>query len=204
MNVLAESNFVLEIALRQDEASHANRILELAEAGDIRLVVPAYALAEPLHKLGRDRKNFRELAERLREAVQQMSRSADFSRLEATSVEIMTALAVKPDVDKRAYDEASRRILAAAEIVPMTGPQLSLAMSGPKLFLGPQDSVIFSAVSQFLEAHPGETSIFVNKNALDFMAKPVSDELTRLGCKLIVKFAAARSYIENSLATGAG
>jgi hypothetical protein len=47
MFVLAESNFVLELALRQEQFQHAERILELAEEKHIRLVVPACSLIEP-------------------------------------------------------------------------------------------------------------------------------------------------------------
>lgn len=52
MIVYVESNFVLEIALEQREASSAEAILGLAENGEIELAIPAVALAEPFSKLG--------------------------------------------------------------------------------------------------------------------------------------------------------
>lgn len=39
MIVLAESNFVLELALRQEQFEHAERILRLAEEQQLRLVI---------------------------------------------------------------------------------------------------------------------------------------------------------------------
>src|SRR5881394_3448686 len=41
-----ESNFVLELALEQEEAPAAQKILELAEKGRIELAFPTFALSE--------------------------------------------------------------------------------------------------------------------------------------------------------------
>lgn len=43
MIVYVESNFVLELALRQEEHGACERILEHAEANHIELVIPAYS-----------------------------------------------------------------------------------------------------------------------------------------------------------------
>lgn len=71
MNVLAESNFVLEIALRQSEAEYALRILALAERG--------------------------ELNRRLEDHLRQISRSSDFADIMVRSTDVMLALASKSD-----------------------------------------------------------------------------------------------------------
>ena len=47
MNVYAESNFVLEHALQQEESDSCGEIIRLASASKITLVVPAFSLAEP-------------------------------------------------------------------------------------------------------------------------------------------------------------
>ena len=44
MNVYVESNFVLELALAQEQFESCEGILSLCEAGNVRLVVPAYSL----------------------------------------------------------------------------------------------------------------------------------------------------------------
>jgi predicted nucleic acid-binding protein len=51
--VFIESNYVLELAFLQAEENEALKLLELAERKLIRLVIPAYALVEPLEKLKR-------------------------------------------------------------------------------------------------------------------------------------------------------
>ena len=53
MNVYVESNFVLELALLQEQSASCEEILGLCEAGRVQLVVPAYSLAEPYETLVR-------------------------------------------------------------------------------------------------------------------------------------------------------
>ena len=53
MIVYVESNFVLELALLQEEHDSCDAIIMLAETRDIELVVPAFSLAEPYEALVR-------------------------------------------------------------------------------------------------------------------------------------------------------
>ena len=56
MNVYVESNFVLELALLQEQHASCEDILRLCEAGRMQLVIPAYSLAEPYETLVRRHK----------------------------------------------------------------------------------------------------------------------------------------------------
>ena len=47
MNVYVESNFMLEQALEQEQCENCKELIGIASAGSIRLVVPAFSLAEP-------------------------------------------------------------------------------------------------------------------------------------------------------------
>ena len=53
MNIYVESNFVLELALLQEQNASCEKILRLSEAGRSRLVIPAYSIAEPYETLKR-------------------------------------------------------------------------------------------------------------------------------------------------------
>ena len=53
MNVYVESNFVLELALLQEQHASCEALLRLCEEGGIQLVIPAYSLAEPYETLTR-------------------------------------------------------------------------------------------------------------------------------------------------------
>lgn len=56
MIVYVESNFVLELALGQEQAAFADAILNAAEAKKIELAFPSFALSDPfatvMHRRG--------------------------------------------------------------------------------------------------------------------------------------------------------
>jgi hypothetical protein len=47
MNVYVESNFVLEQALEQEQCESCERLIGMASARSLQLVIPAFSLAEP-------------------------------------------------------------------------------------------------------------------------------------------------------------
>jgi hypothetical protein len=53
MRVYAESNFVLEIVLEQEQHQACEELVSLASAGSIELVLPAFALLEPYQTIVR-------------------------------------------------------------------------------------------------------------------------------------------------------
>lgn len=89
MIVVVESNFVLELALRQEEFEHCEEILRHAEAGSIRLAVPAYSLVEPYqtwHRRAGERERIRDDLER---QLSDLSRSEPYARIVAGSTEVV-------------------------------------------------------------------------------------------------------------------
>lgn len=53
MIVYCESNFVLELAYEQSEATYCQQLLAAAKEGRIDLAIPAYSLTEPYETLVR-------------------------------------------------------------------------------------------------------------------------------------------------------
>lgn len=57
MDVYVETNFVLELALLQEQQESCQKLLDLAEAGRINLILPAFSLTEPYETLIRTNLN---------------------------------------------------------------------------------------------------------------------------------------------------
>lgn len=76
MNVYVETNFVLELVFQQEQFVSCKQILQLSEAGRIKLVIPAYSLAEPHEKLSRQAKSRREIQQVLDNELRQLARTA--------------------------------------------------------------------------------------------------------------------------------
>lgn len=61
MNVYAETNFVLEMALKQEYYYDCQKIMELCQDGKINLIIPAYSIVEPYETLIRRHRNRKKL-----------------------------------------------------------------------------------------------------------------------------------------------
>jgi predicted nucleic acid-binding protein len=79
VNVYVETNFVLELTFEQEQSESCEQILQLCEAGQSKLIIPAYSLAEPHEKLIREARNRRELQRSLDTILQQLSRTSSYA-----------------------------------------------------------------------------------------------------------------------------
>ena len=79
MNVYVESNFVLEVALVQEQCDSCLELIDLSEAGRIRLVVPAYCLVEPFETLIRHEKSRFKLRGEVDTELSQIARSTPYA-----------------------------------------------------------------------------------------------------------------------------
>lgn len=88
MNIYVETNFVLELAFEQEQCASCEQILQSCEAGQAKLIIPAYSLAEPHEKLSRQAKSRRDLQQLLDAELRQLSRTASYtSRIKKVSFE---------------------------------------------------------------------------------------------------------------------
>lgn len=85
MTVFIESNFVLEIALGQEQSASAAAILQLAERTRLDLVIPTFALSEPFATITQRGRARRRLIHQLNTQLNELARShphqEDVSRL---------------------------------------------------------------------------------------------------------------------------
>lgn len=100
MNVYVETNFVLELALEQEQWASCEQILQFCEAGLAKLIIPAYSLAEPHEKLSRQARSRRDLQQLLDAELRQLSRTASYaSRMK--SIQDIASLMVQINEEER-------------------------------------------------------------------------------------------------------
>jgi hypothetical protein len=120
VNVYVETNFVLELTFEQEQWSSCEQILQLCEADQAKLIVPAYSLAEPHEKLTRQSRNRRELQQQLEAELRQLSRTASYtSRIK--SIKDIAGLMVQSNEEERfRFDQYRQRLLNAGDIIAFT------------------------------------------------------------------------------------
>jgi predicted nucleic acid-binding protein len=203
--VLAESNFVLELALQQEELAEADRLVAMAEAREIELVIPACALFEPYETLVRRRKARAALLERLRGELRQLTRSRAFAHLAESSRSVTGALFESVGLEAKGLEETIRRLLKCSVVTPLSAMLIESALDVQSKFqLQPQDAIVLASVVGHARERASEPKVFINKNEGDFLTPKIESYLELLNCRLLSKFSTGRQFVESHARRSAG
>ena len=122
MTVYVESNFVLEIALGQEQSEAAEAILARAERGEVELAFPSFSLSEPFATVTQRSRNRASLSSNFNNHVRDLSRSLphqpDIALLQPVE-------GVLVQISQRETDRlvsTVERLLGVAKIIPIDLP----------------------------------------------------------------------------------
>jgi len=196
--VYVESNFILEVALGQEQSSDAEWILTLAEQRRIELVFPGFALSEPFSTIthrGRERKR---LCSSLTEHLRQLQRSQPHQDVVKN---LLFAPIVLGEIERKEIDlleSTTKRVLFAGTVVELTVVTFDRAVRYERQYgLSPQDSIILSAVMNDLEARARPSSkYFISRNWKDFGDPGILAELKAQNCNYLEGFAELKPLID--------
>jgi predicted nucleic acid-binding protein len=198
MDVYVESNFVIELALLQEQFESCERVLELCDAGTIRLVVPAYSLVEPYETLVRYAKSRRRLSSDLTAEVNQLSRSKPYKEAVEDLQKVTSLLVRSEQEENERLRDTLVRLLSVAKVIPLRSETLSSAMIYQHDHdLTPQDAIVYASVVEELKASKALGSCFLNRNSKDFDDQDIVDNLSSYGCKILFRFDDGYSYIKS-------
>jgi predicted nucleic acid-binding protein len=199
MIVYVETNFLLELAYLQEEHESCEELLVLAEQERVRLLLPAFCVAEARMSLARQTRERARFHDTLEQQIRQISRSKPYSDVPARSIDLISALIVSGEEERRRLDEALERLMEFGWILPTTTDVLRDAHSAETRFgLSPQDSVVYASVTGDFLNDPGATRCFLNRNSKDFADPDIYAELALGNCKLLTSFVAGLGYVKHA------
>lgn len=195
MRVYVETNFVLELALEQEQHESCERLLELARSKRIDLVIPAYSLVEPYDALRRRHLSREAMKADIDRELGLLVRSADYQeRLEGFR-DISDRLIESTREETRRLEEVRLRIFSACVVLPLdTECLVDAAAYRLGYGLSPPDAIVYAAVISHLESNRDK----------DFNDPDLVAEMRVNGCALIPSFDDGVSYIESHLAATGG
>ncbi|MBT9098712.1 DUF4935 domain-containing protein [Methylovulum psychrotolerans] len=196
INIYVESNFILELAWMQEEHESCEKILEICQEQHAKLLVPAYSIGETYETLGRHQRNRRSLNKALETELTQLKRSS-LHKDKIETYQMISVLLESDAEENQSFLQSHSRLLALAEIIPLTKEVLLLATQAPVKLKSPQDSIVYASILQHLRANGSEKSCFINKNSKDFNDPDVVDELEGNNCKLLFSFKKGYDYISS-------
>jgi hypothetical protein len=118
MILYIESNFVLEIVLAQEQASHAEQLLSLTEAHAIELAVPEFSINEPFSTLARRSNERNQLSALLSKELTQLNRSTHGQPLASRLYSVPNDLV---QIQQRERDELDRVVATLLRVGRIMG-----------------------------------------------------------------------------------
>lgn len=205
MNLYVESNFVLELALVQEQHASCEEIVCLSEAREVRLVVPAYSLVEPYETLVRRHRQRKQMKADLDTELGQLTRTAAYSQRLAGFQSLTALLIESANEEAKRLEGVRERLLRTCEIIALeTSTLISAARYQIDHDLSPQDALVYASVLSHLTTSASPGSCFLNRNSKDFDDPDIVDELKRHGCTLIPRFDDGLEYVRSHMRGGAG
>jgi predicted nucleic acid-binding protein len=200
VNVYVESNFVLELALQQEQHESCERLLLLASAGSVILLAPAFSLAEPHDALiGKDKPR-QKLGNELKSHLNELERSERYRPLPDAFRDLAKTLLAAGAIERDGLKGTLDQILIAARIIPLDSDIFESARElQEKLGLPAKDSIVLASVQSHLENTLPTESCFLNRNTKDFDSPRVREMLEIYGCKFFGSFDDGLRYIEARL-----
>ena len=188
MNVYVETNFVLELALLQEQSESCDEILQVCESGRARLVVPASSIAEASATLSLRGARRQDMKQNLDRELHQLARTGTYSQ-RLQGFREMTALLIESTATEAArLSEVTSRLLHVAEIVSLDAQILSAAEVLQNNYdLRPPDALVLASVLRHLGDAPETPGCFLNRDS-DFDDPKIVEELSRRRCKLFGRF----------------
>jgi predicted nucleic acid-binding protein len=200
VNVYVESNFVLELALFQEQHASCEDLLRLCEGGRMQLVIPAYFLAEPYETLTRRHRQRKRMKAELDEELRQLARTATYAQRLSGFQQLTTLLIDSADEEAKRLEGVRARLLQVAEVIPLDVAILTTATQYQRTHgLAPQDAVVYAAVIWHLKQHQMSQSCFLNRNSKDFDDPDLIAELAGYNCKFLPRFDAGYQFVLSHL-----
>lgn len=201
MIAYVESNFVLELALLQEQHESGEAILALCEAGKVRLAIPAYSLAEPFDTLARRHRQRTLMKDELDRELRQLARTATLRQQLESFQDITSLLIDSAEEEARRLMEVRSRLLRVAEVIPLDSSIcLAAAEHQAQHGFSPQDALIYATVLSHLSRWSPSRSCFLNKDSRGFNDPDILAEMAPQGCKLLTRFDHGLQYILRSIA----
>jgi predicted nucleic acid-binding protein len=202
LKVFVETNFVLELAFRQEQWRSCAELLDQARRRQIELVVPAYCLTEPYETIGRRRKERTAFQQQLKPIAEQLARTEGYVPARELAASIAQMLVDANEQDVSLFQETVEHLLDVAHVIALQGTTIEFAVRLERA-LGIEskpDALVLASVLENLASRHDEESLFLNKNRKDFQNPSVQDELQKYGCRLLFQFADGVGYLAHSLA----
>jgi hypothetical protein len=199
--VYVESNFILELALGQEEQPEAEAILSRAEAGAIQLRIPAFSICEPFSTTSQRARNRDRAWSEMNRHILDLSRSAVHSEVVEDLRPVQAAFRKVNQLEGLTLHFTLERVLAITTPIALTREVLADAYRCQRTYnLPAADSMIYASVlADLREQDYVAVKAFVSRNKRDFDHRDLVRELGAFRCSYYQDFRSADAHLQATI-----
>ena len=205
MVVYIESNFVLEMALQQEEFKATQQIMNLAHASQLEIKCPVFALIEPFWTIEKESKKRADVYNAMQTQSVHFQRSGLHQNI-ATLFENATQEMKKAiTTEQEALNATIIVLMQSISTINITARVVEAAFKYKNDYKwGMQDAVIFASVIEDLQQQNStELKCFVSRDIqafgrLNAYERQIKTELAGYNCQLKLSFGGALSFVQGN------
>lgn len=190
MTVYVESNFVLELALEQEQADAAEAILAQAERHQIELALPSFSLSEPFSTVTHRSRRRNALAVDVKEQLRDLRRSTAHRQDIGILEPVVRVLRQVNQRETHRLNVTVDRLLMIATVIQVDHSIFHRSIQYQSDYgLSAQDAAIYAAVLGHLTHNSSAgPHLFISRNREDFAVPGIVSELGQHGCIFVARF----------------
>lgn len=193
--VYVETNFLLEIALRQEQAYAARRILELAMTGKIHLHVPSFSISEAVNtitnRIAKIKDTEREITQKRKKILRRLKRSrTKVHRQESKRLaESVLDVARVTETELNNLKAVLRTMLRCSTTIELTRALVVASTRAERKYgLAFSDALVFASVQHDARNRRNVPKYFITRDKKDLGQPDVKNALRRRGVKVVPSF----------------
>jgi predicted nucleic acid-binding protein len=188
--VYVETNFILELALFQEQSGSVEEMLRRAARGEDHLRFSTLAVAEAISKLGRRPVERGEFLQRLQAESHQLQRSRPLQALAKSITDVAKEIGALARVESDQLEAVLMTIFRVGQVIEMDRSVLDLARAYTRDYdLSLTDAIVHASTISDLSVTPRDPpKLFTSRDARAFTTPSLQDELATYGCDCILNF----------------
>lgn len=192
-----ESNFVLELALLQQEHSACEEILTICKTKKVRLIIPSFSISEPYHTINNRKADRTNLANSLGNTLTELSRTSSYKQNIMLWQQQISFLTQTIEEDAHRLQTIMEDILNLCEIIQLDKTIIEESKKYRSI-LKDKDSIIYASVLEHLKTGREKEKIFIARDG-DFHTEEIKKTLMSFNCKILYKFTDGLNYIKHKI-----
>lgn len=190
MNIYIESNFILEMVLAQKQHECCHKILMLAESKKVTIILPSFSISECYDAIKQIESKRNSFKMDLQKNQTQFNESPMYEQDSESFDNLISLIDRSNENEHVALNSVILRITKICEIIPLEYAILNDAKKTAEEFgLKDPDAIICASIFSHLRKNCDiPSSLFLNKNKVDFNEPELIKQLNELDCWVLFNF----------------